>query len=82
MKPTVTIEELARSLCANPPAPADAERLVAKLLRRVHADGVKDGIRRYAWWGDGLQWAGTCGRTLAEALAEVDEECRRKETPA
>lgn len=48
-------------------------------------EGVKAGIKMYAWWKDGRQQVGTTGRTLEEALLEVDQwlaeiECKAKET--
>ena len=33
--------------------------------------GYLDGIRQYAWWKDGVQYVGTCGTTLKEALKEA-----------
>jgi hypothetical protein len=36
--------------------------------------GLKHGIWLYAWWKDGVQYVGTSGLTLKEALAEVDRE--------
>ena len=30
--------------------------------------GYKDGLTAYAWWKDGVQYVGTCGTTLKEAL--------------
>jgi len=36
--------------------------------------GYLDGIRQYAWWKDGVQYVGTCGTTLQEALKEKDNE--------
>jgi len=34
-------------------------------------DGAwKEGVTLYAWWRDGVQYVGTCGRTLKEALTE------------
>jgi len=40
---------------------------------KTYFDGVREGIRMYAWWKDGIQYVGTTGRTLEEALKEVDE---------
>jgi len=37
-------------------------------------EGIKEGITLYAWWKDGVQYVGTCGRTLKEALADVNKE--------
>ena len=36
--------------------------------------GVRDGIREYAWWKDGTQYVGTCGRTLEYALSHIEIE--------
>ena len=35
--------------------------------------GVKAGIQAYAHWKDGIQYVGTTGKTLKDALEEVDE---------
>ena len=34
-------------------------------------DGTKHGIEYYAWWKDGVQYVGSCGTTLKEALEKV-----------
>lgn len=39
-------------------------------------DGVKEGIWKYAYYKDGVQYVGTTGKTLKEAWAEID---RKKE---
>lgn len=39
-------------------------------------DGVRDGLRRFAWWKDGVEYVGSCGTTLKEALATADVEKR------
>ena len=31
-------------------------------------DGFTEGLRAYAWWKDGVQYVGTCGNTLIEAI--------------
>lgn len=36
-------------------------------------EGYIAGITAYAWWKDGEQYVGTCGRTLNEAIAEARE---------
>lgn len=43
-------------------------------LEIAYVDGKKEGIRLFAWWKDGVQYVGTCGKTLEEALKEVDDE--------
>lgn len=52
------------------------EDLVAltKLLdfyaKNSYQQGVVDGMERYSWWKDGVQYVGTCGKTLDEAVKE------------
>jgi hypothetical protein len=41
---------------------------------KAYYQGLKEGVRMFAWWKDGVQYVGTCGTTLKEALKEVDEE--------
>lgn len=36
--------------------------------------GLREGIRRYAWWKDGVQYVGTCGTTLKKALDDIERE--------
>ena len=44
-----------------------------KLISRRYYDGCRDALRRFAWWKHGTQYVGSCGYTLGEALADVDE---------
>lgn len=37
------------------------------------ANGAKAGMSLFAWWKDGVQYVGTTGRTLKEALQDVDD---------
>lgn len=37
-----------------------------------HAEGWAAGVTAFAWWKDGVQYVGTCGTTLKDALAEGD----------
>ena len=37
-------------------------------------DGIIEGLTRYAWWKDGVQYVGTCGSTLRQAIADVEAE--------
>ena len=48
------------------------------LVRYSYKEGMKEGIKRFAWWKDGVQYVGTTGKTLKEALKEVDEEFKSK----
>ena len=36
--------------------------------------GLIDGVYMYAWWKDGVQYVGTTGRMLCEALENIEEE--------
>lgn len=40
----------------------------------VYYAGMRDGIRAFAHWKDGVQYVGTCGRTLKEAIQHIDVE--------
>jgi len=40
----------------------------------AYITGLKDGVTKYAWWKDGTQYVGTCGRTLKEALSDIDKQ--------
>lgn len=37
-------------------------------------DGMEEGARRFAWWKDGVQYVGTCGKTLEQAYAIIAAE--------
>lgn len=37
------------------------------------AAGYKAALKLFAWWKDGVQYVGSCGTTLEEALKEVTE---------
>ena len=45
---------------------------------REYYQGVREGLWRYAWWKDGVEYVGTCGRTLVEAKGDVDLEESRE----
>ena len=59
----------------------DIERQARKrfLIKYSYIEGIKEGITRYAWWKDGEQYVGTTGKTLKEALKELDQEFECKE---
>lgn len=41
---------------------------------KAYYEGLREGLWRYAWWKDGVQYVGTMGTTLKEAIAKVDQE--------
>jgi exonuclease VII small subunit len=48
------------------------KQAVAEL--KSYKEGLKEGLRMYAWWKDGTQYVGTCGTTLQHALEEIEKE--------
>lgn len=48
-----------------------------KLLNKAYYNGIREGIEQYAYWRDGVQYVGTTGTTLKEALKRIDSEERR-----
>lgn len=44
------------------------------IRERAYFRGIRDGVQRFAWWRDGVQYVGTTGRTLNQALNEVDTQ--------
>lgn len=40
----------------------------------AYYEGLREGVERYAWWRDGIQYVGTTGRTLKEALVDIELE--------
>jgi hypothetical protein len=49
---------------------------LSKLVSMGYREGLIDGVRRFAWWKDGVQYVGTSGKTLAEATAEIVEDTK------
>ena len=45
-----------------------------KKLNKAYYNGIREGIEQYAHWKDGVQYVGTCGTTLKDALARIDAE--------
>ena len=43
-------------------------------MERMRDDTMREawdeGVRNWAWWKDGVQYVGSCGMTLADALAK------------
>ena len=46
-------------------------------LNKAYYNGIREGIEQYAHWRDGVQYVGTCGRTLKDALKDIDAEEQR-----
>jgi hypothetical protein len=41
---------------------------------RAYYKGLREGVERFAWWLDGVQYVGTTGRTLKEALDAINQQ--------
>ncbi len=41
---------------------------------RAYYQGLREGVERFAWWRNGTQYVGTTGRTLKQALADIDQQ--------
>ena len=48
-----------------------------KLLTKAYYNGIREGIEQYAHWKDGVQYVGTTGKTLKDALKNIDAEEKR-----
>lgn len=46
---------------------------IGKVQSDDYKKGIAEGLKRYAWWGDGVQQVGTCGTTLKSALEDIGD---------
>jgi hypothetical protein len=51
----------------------DQDQYLQLAQSRAYYEGLRDGIHQYAHWRDGVQYVGTTGRTLKEALDTVNQ---------
>ncbi len=40
-------------------------------VEEAYRKGFVDGLQTFAWWKDGVEYVGTCGTTLREAITNV-----------
>lgn len=52
-------------------ATATKEEIIA------YHEGIKEGMWRYAWYKDGVQYLGSGMTTLKEGIAKVEQECEK-----
>ena len=45
---------------------------------QTYYSGMASGIYKYAHWKDGVQYVGTTGKTLKQALDELQIECEQQ----
>lgn len=49
---------------------------IKKQLRNKSPDyieGFLNGVKLFAWWKDGVEYVGTCGKMYLEVLTDVNE---------
>jgi hypothetical protein len=51
----------------------EQEQFMQLRMTQAYHEGMRDGIHQYAHWRDGVQYVGTTGRTLQEALDAVNQ---------
>lgn len=44
----------------------------------AYYNGLRDGVRLYAHWKDGVQYVGTTGKTLKKAIEQIDADEQQK----
>lgn len=54
-------------------SPEQDQFLQLAQTRAYHA-GLREGVSMYAHWKDGVQYVGTTGRTLEQALDDINQE--------
>lgn len=52
----------------------EQEQFMQQAQDRAYYRGLREGVEMYAHWRDGTQYVGTTGRTLKQALADIDED--------
>lgn len=51
----------------------EQEQFLQLAQSRAYYRGLREGVEMYAHWKDGVQYVGTTGRTLKQALAYIDQ---------
>ena len=52
----------------------EQEQFMQLAQSRAYYQGQREGVSLYAHWRDGVQYVGTTGRTLKEALEYIDQD--------
>ena len=53
-------------------------KMLEKTQQEAYLEGFIAGLELYAWWKDGVQYVGTCGTTLKEAVEWAKKEFNQK----
>lgn len=73
----MTHEEMQQAVIARTDLPM-GQAIAIKQAEISFKAGLKEGIRMFAWWKDGVQYVDTCGTTLKDALDEVGSKPKSK----
>jgi len=57
----------------------DVNRVAETSFRSGYDKGYREGLTAYAWWKDGVQYVGSCGTTLKDALKELGHKGQKVE---
>ena len=68
-----TCDHVTESLREEQVKAAAAVGMVQDECRKSWLEGYVTALTAYAWWKDGEQYVGTCGTTLADAIAQARE---------
>jgi hypothetical protein len=52
---------------------AEQDQYLQLAQTSAYYKGLREGVKLYAHWRDGVEYVGTTGRRLSEALAEIDQ---------
>jgi len=72
MAKDTVMENLAQAITAHPDLPM-GQAIAIEQAEISFKAGMNYGIWLFAWWKDGVQYVGTSGRTLKEALKEIED---------
>lgn len=53
---------------------AEQDQYLQLAQTRAYYRGLREGIEKYAYWKDGVQYVGTTGRPLKKALDKIAQE--------
>ena len=69
-----TVKSIIEEICG---AQAEDKTYTADDITMAVVCGIEEGLQRYAWWKDGVQYVGTWGIPLAKALDDLHREAAR-----
>lgn len=52
----------------------ERDKIVEAGIQKAFKEGMIAGVRRFAWWRNGIQYVGACGTTLKKAIEGINKE--------